>query len=198
MMNYNNFLMLLPLIISLTLQPSPTLGLNVRNLPLVNQNAVTKAPNALIEKACANAQNKDSCIQTLKSQPGSETADLKTLAFLSLNTTKELGSQISSWVSDKLEDQESMGPGIDQALNDCNDQYTDAMAQLEDSLVAMFSNAYKDVNTWMTTAMKNANTCEEGLKKGNAVDVMGDKNKVFAQHCSNALAVVNVLAQQKQ
>ena len=126
--------MLLPLIISLTLQPHITFGLNVRNLPLINKISESKTPNALIEKACSKARNQDSCIQTLKSQPGSETADLKTLAFMSHNTTKALGSQIASMVSDKLEDQESMGPGIDQALNDCNDQYTDAMAQLEDSL----------------------------------------------------------------
>ncbi|XP_048503791.1 probable pectinesterase/pectinesterase inhibitor 61 [Beta vulgaris subsp. vulgaris] len=188
-------LMLLPLTLSLILQPYAADALNVRGLPILSKKNPGKGPNPLIQKACATAQFKQSCIQTITAQPGSATADLKTLAFISLNTTKALGSRIAAWVGDKLEDQESMGPGIEQALTDCNDQYTDAMAQLEDSLVAFFSNAYKDVKTWMTTAMNNANTCEKGLKKGNAIGVMGDKNKVFAQHCSNSLAIVNVLAQ---
>ncbi|XP_021763028.1 pectinesterase 1-like [Chenopodium quinoa] len=174
------------------------MALKVRGgVPTASPTNKGSTPNPLIEKACANAQYKDSCTQTLKSQPESETADMKKLAFLSLNKTKSLGSEIATWVGDKLEDQESMGPGIEQALTDCNDQYTDAMAQLEDSLVAFFSNAYKDVNTWMTTVMNNANSCEDSLQKGNAVDIMGDKNKVFAQHCSNALAVVNALAQKQ-
>ncbi|KNA20331.1 hypothetical protein SOVF_053350 [Spinacia oleracea] len=194
------FLMLLPLMLGVILQQNVAMGyIHIRGgVPIKMQvNNKFEPNNPLIEKACANAKHKESCILTLKSFPESKTADMKKLAFLFLNTTKSLGLEIATWVGDKLEDQESMGPGIDQALTDCNDQYTDAMAQLEDSLVAFFSNSYKDVNTWMTTAIKNAESCEESLKKGNAVDVMGNRNKMFVQHCSNALAVVNVLAQTK-
>ncbi|KAK9726337.1 hypothetical protein RND81_05G207000 [Saponaria officinalis] len=152
--------------------------------------------NPSIEKACNSALHKDSCIKTLKSQPGSGNADIKTLAFMSLNVTKTYGKTVADWVAQKVEEPE-LDPEIEQALTDCSDQYTDAMAQLEDSLVAFFANALNDVKTWMSTAMTNANTCEEGLKGANAGDVMGNKNAIFAQYCANTLAVVNELAKQK-
>ncbi|CAO2824375.1 unnamed protein product [Amaranthus hypochondriacus] len=136
-------------------------------------------------------------METLKSHPGSETADLKSLAFMALNKTKTYGNKVSDIINSMIENRDSMGPGMDQALSECDDQYDDANVQTDNSLVAFFANAFKDVNTFITTAIKNAETCQDYVKKGNATNVLGDKNKVFAQYCTNALAVVDVLAQTK-
>ncbi|KAL9228213.1 hypothetical protein vseg_003818 [Gypsophila vaccaria] len=152
--------------------------------------------NPQIEKACSSSPHKELCVETLKSYPGSANADIKTLAFMSLNLTKLYGKQVADWIAEKVEDPE-LGPELEQALADCSDQYTDAMAQLEDSLVAFFSNALVDVKTWMSTAMTNANTCEDGLKAANAGNIMGNKNTEFSKYCSNTLAIVHELGKEK-
>ncbi|XP_057549202.1 probable pectinesterase/pectinesterase inhibitor 61 [Amaranthus tricolor] len=189
---------LLPFTIFILMNPNPIMCLNVRAIPTPNDNKEEKnSTNTLIEKACNNAKYKELCMETLKSHPGSETADLKSLAFMALNKTKTYGNKVSDIINSMIENGNSMGPGIEQALSECDDQYDDANVQTDNSLVAFFANAFKDVNTFITTAIKNAETCEDYVKKGNATKVLGDKNKVFAQYCTNALAVVHVLAQTK-
>ncbi|XP_074309585.1 putative invertase inhibitor [Silene latifolia] len=185
-----NVLLILPLAFGLVILAHATSSNPPTEAKQVTNKGENGKNNPLITKACASAQYKDLCIKTLKEQPGSANADIKTLAFMSLNITTSFGKMVSDWVAEKLEDPE-LGPQIEQALTDCSDQYTDAMAQLEDSMVAFFSNAFNDVKTWMSTAMTNANTCEEGLKTANAIKVMGNKNKEFSQYCSNVLAIVN-------
>ncbi|KAK9733738.1 hypothetical protein RND81_04G088700 [Saponaria officinalis] len=190
---------ILPFVFGLILLPYLTMALNVKSMLPTNANHVKDAKinnNSLIEKACINSKHNKLCIQTLKSQPGSENADIKTLAFMSLNVTMTYGVDVANWITEKLEDPE-LGPQIEQALTDCSDQYTDAIAQLEDSLVAFFSNALNDVKTWTLTALTNAKTCQEGLKGENVEDVMGKRNQDFSEYCSISLGVIDELAKQK-
>ena len=168
---------ILPIAFGLILLPYATTAINVKELP-PTQGEEPKNVNPLIEKACKSAKHTKICIQVLTKQPGSAKADVKTLTFLTLNVTKTFGVTNSDFIAKKLEDPE-LGPEIQQGLTDCSDQYTDAIAQLEDSLVAFFSNALNDVKTWLKTAVANANTCEEGLKSGNVEAVMGQRNHIF-------------------
>ncbi|KAL9235738.1 hypothetical protein vseg_010477 [Gypsophila vaccaria] len=189
---------ILTLTFGLIILPYVTVALNVKSvLPInVQLDKGTKSnSNPFIEKACVSSKHKQLCIQILKSQPESANADIKALAFISLNVTKTYGATVADWVAQKLEDPE-LGPQLEQALTDCSNQYTDAITQLEDSLVAFFSNALNDVKTWTSTALTNANTCQEGLNGANVADVMGKRNQFFSEYCSIALDVVNELAKQ--
>ncbi|KAF8401431.1 hypothetical protein HHK36_012370 [Tetracentron sinense] len=86
-------------------------------------------------------------------------------------------------------------PYVQQCLNDCSENYLDAIEQIDDSLAALDSKGYNDVNTWVTAAMSDAESCEQGFKDGAShVSVLHDKNAIFGQLCSNALAITNLLA----
>jgi len=151
--------------------------------------------NPAIEEVCSVTQNKQLCIDSLKAQPLSASADLKSLAFISLNVTKNEANRISEWLYNQLDDPE-LGAGIQQAYTDCAEQYTDAVAQVEDSMLAFFANAYNDIEVWMNTAIGNAGTCEEAIKTGNALQAMGNRNEVFKQQCSNSLTIISKLMKQ--
>ncbi|GMH02601.1 hypothetical protein Nepgr_004440 [Nepenthes gracilis] len=155
----------------------------------------TAGAEALIKQACQKALYKEFCVSTLKARPEAKNIDLKGLAFLTMKVAKEQGNATAAFIDTKLKNEESLAPGLDQALNDCREQYDDALAQIEDSMQAFLANAANDVNTWLSAAMTNADTCEEGLNDAGVGGAMGDRNQVFVKLCSNALAVTNAWAQ---
>lgn len=151
--------------------------------------------NPSIEKACANALYKELCVQSLKSVPTSESCDIKTLALNSINITKIHGSNVSSWLEEKLKDSD-LSPHIKFALSECSDHYTYALEDLKrniDSIstVKTFNHHFfHDLTTFVSGAMVSAINCEDVMKEFKGKDMMGNKNKLFQQHCSNALNVI--------
>ncbi|GAB2281728.1 hypothetical protein Dimus_016297 [Dionaea muscipula] len=174
--------------------PNPAVDKNA------NANAKTTADAtgvALIEKACQSTIYKDFCISTLRSKPEAQTIDVKGLAFLSMKLAKEHANVTAAFIASKLKNEESLGPELDDALEECNDQYDDALAQIEDSMQAFLSNAANDVKTWLSTAITNADTCEQSIKDSSVAGALGDRNQVFEKLCSTALAITNYFFQQQ-
>ncbi|KAF8369354.1 hypothetical protein HHK36_032638 [Tetracentron sinense] len=111
--------------------------------------------------------------------------------------SEQAGSQPTSDTSQHINQflETETDPYVQQCLNDCSENYLDAIEQIDDSLAALDSKGYNDVNTWVTAAMSDAESCEQGFKDGAShVSVLHDKNAIFGQLCSNALAITNLLA----
>ncbi|KAF2309922.1 hypothetical protein GH714_005649 [Hevea brasiliensis] len=84
---------------------------------------------------------------------------------------------------------------IQQCLSDCPEIYQDAIDQLKDSIVALDSKAFNDVNTWVTAAMTDVESCEDGFKeKPEIAPPLTDMDKRFSQLCSASSAITNLLA----
>ncbi|RVW97864.1 hypothetical protein CK203_021174 [Vitis vinifera] len=70
-----------------------------------------------------------------------------------------------------------------------------ALDRIEDSLKALESKGYNDVNTWVTAAMADAESCEEGFldRPGHKSPLTG-RSTIFNQLCSTALTITNFLS----
>lgn len=176
----SRFFFLLPLTLFLTLNPSQVLSANETGIDL-------------IRKTCDHTLYKSLCMSSLQSDPNSLKTDLKGLATIAINLAKANATDTSEQINKLFNT--TTDPFIQDCLTDCSENYADAVDQLGNSIAALDSKAYNDVNTWVTAAMTDADTCEEGFtaEPGHKL-VLGDRNTVFSQLCSNVLAITNLLA----
>ncbi|MCL7030227.1 hypothetical protein MKW94_008579 [Papaver nudicaule] len=147
----------------------------------------------LISKTCGATKYKDLCIKTLSADEDSVEADLAGLASIAIKVAMQNGSDTYNYVQ-QLQKKAEYQPFTQQCLSDCTEHYMDAVDQLEDSLAAIDAQGFNDVSTWVEAAMTDADSCEEGFKDGSGPSLLTDRNTVFNQLCSNALAIANMLA----
>ncbi|EOX95138.1 hypothetical protein QUC31_004874 [Theobroma cacao] len=177
-----------PIIISVALLFSFSLCLSL--LPSLN----AAGKNNLIAEACQRARYKDLCISSLEAEHASQDADLAALALIALKVASNNGSDTSVYIK-KILDGSNLEPTVEQNFQDCSENYLSATQQLDDSLAALVSKAYKDAKVWLEAAITDAITCESGLKQspGNELELFS-RNNIFLKLCSNALDIVNLLA----
>ncbi|GAB4829930.1 hypothetical protein Ancab_019576 [Ancistrocladus abbreviatus] len=150
----------------------------------------TTAPNvaALVQKACQTAADTNFCISTLKSRPETQTVDLHGLAFLTLKLAKEHAGASSAFIADQLKDEEKLDADLDQAYNDCKDEYDDVMAQIEDSMQAFLAKNARDVKTFMSAAIAATRTCQQSVKTGGEATPLDERNEMLLKLCNIALS----------
>ncbi|XP_021898997.1 pectinesterase inhibitor-like [Carica papaya] len=152
-----------------------------------HQNA---ANSKLIDQSCEKTLYKDLCKLTLRSSHESKGADLVGLTKIALKLASSNATRIHSRIDQLLASTKDRN--VEQSLKECSEQYGDAIEQIEDSLAALDSEGYADVNTWVTAAMSDADTCEEAFE-GQDSPVEG-LSKLFGQLCSITLTFSNLLA----
>ena len=114
---------------------------------------------------CTKTHNKGNCVANLESNPGSKNANLQQLGMIALNLASSNATNTSSYIKTTLHSNKTLNPVIEQALEDCSDQYYDAIQQLDDSLPALLANATNDVRAWVRAAIADVESCENGFKK---------------------------------
>ncbi|KAE9587460.1 hypothetical protein Lal_00031853 [Lupinus albus] len=96
----------------------------------------------------------------------------------------------------------AMNDGHAPAVDDCKDQIDDAVSRLGDSVSAMSSGGnvlsdgeISDIQTWVSAAVTDQETCRDGLEEMRSVD--GEEVKKMMQksseYISNSLAIVSHL-----
>ncbi|KAG6778552.1 hypothetical protein POTOM_014889 [Populus tomentosa] len=132
----------------------------------------------------------------LESNPDSKQANLQQLGIIALNLASTNATNTSSYIKTTLLSNKTLGPVNEQALEDCSDQYLDAIQQLDDSLAALLANATNDVRTWVRAAVADVESCENGFKKkvpGQHM-LLSSRNAVFRQLCNNVLVINKLLS----
>ncbi|KAG6645967.1 pectinesterase inhibitor 3-like [Carya illinoinensis] len=141
----------------------------------------------LITSACDGTLYKDLCKKTLQSDPESRGAtDIGVLAKVALQHTSSQAKQIQG----QLSKQKDTSP----AFKDCNANYQDISGRLQESLTSLKSKKYSDVLTWVSAAMTNSGSCEDGLKEMGKASPILSLSTTFSQLCSIVLALTNKLA----
>ncbi|XP_058109035.1 putative invertase inhibitor [Magnolia sinica] len=151
----------------------------------------------LISTTCKQTLYFDVCMSSLRSNPLSQTADLEGLAAISINLTMAYATEMITHVTDlkghvKTLDHDTFMAGC---LNDCLDEYADAVENLRQSAEALGQRSYGAVNDLVSGAMTDSDTCEEGFTEvpGN-VSPLTEKNEYFFKLCSISLAITKLLA----
>ncbi|XP_062085430.1 pectinesterase inhibitor-like [Humulus lupulus] len=143
----------------------------------------------LISDACSKALYKDLCEKTLRADPSSSGATVDGLAKIALKAASSSAKTIQGQITTLL--RTAKDKAVIAALNDCTENYDGANEQLGDSLKAMVAKHYSDVNTWVTAAMTDGDSCEDGFKSGTSPLTQANTN--FGHLCSNVLAITNQL-----
>ncbi|PIA61294.1 hypothetical protein AQUCO_00300672v1 [Aquilegia coerulea] len=160
-------------------------------------NTVVVPPKAtdLITQTCEKSTYKDLCVQVLNSDPTSKQADLMGLAKIIMNHAADIASNITGHI-DKLLSGNAADRSIQDCLTDCDEFYTDASDQLEDSIAALDTKDYSDIKKWLEAAIADVDSCEGAFKDQNASrkSVLASENDNFSQFCHIALDMTSLLA----
>ncbi|GMN43955.1 hypothetical protein TIFTF001_013148 [Ficus carica] len=151
-------------------------------------NQIPAASADLISQTCAPTRFNDLCEKTLRAHPGSKSANIKGLAKIALKATSTNAKRIKSQIVSLQKS--TTDKSILQALKDCAENYDDASQQLANSITAFASKRYADVNQWVSAAMSDSDSCEEGFKTGTSKLTAANKN--FFELSSNVLALTKL------
>lgn len=159
--------------------------------------APTPAParpgNGLVDKVCKTTRYPDLCTTTLSAHPTAASANVHGLANLALEAASTHAKNISAILARKVTATED--PYLLQCYSDCSENFLDANEQLEDSRAALESDRYNDVNTWVSAAMSDAESCQGGFNDQGAKDAkLVARSQNFIKFCSNVLAITNLIA----
>ncbi|KAJ8626770.1 hypothetical protein MRB53_020077 [Persea americana] len=132
------------------------------------------------------------CVSSLRADPRSTNADLAGLGLIALDLTSLKATRARSHANDLLRNPGSVS-GNKQCLQQCLGLYDDAMDTLKRCRSAYNGKRYKDVNIWVSGAMDNSDTCEEGFKERGRASPLTKENHDLAQLGSIVLAVTKFL-----
>ena len=146
----------------------------------------------LIAQACGYTSYKPLCLSTLQSDSEAKSAkDLLTIAKVALKHAGTKAQAVNAEV--KKQQGSATDEGLKQALSDCAENYGDAIDQIQSSTTALGSKKYNDVNTWVSAAMNDADSCNQGFQDQSVKSPMSTSNTKFTQLSSNVLAITNQL-----
>lgn len=159
--------------------------------------APTPAPSTpgkgLIDKVCKTTRYPDLCTTALSAHPAAASADVHGLANIALEAAATHAKNISAILAQKVTATED--PYLLQCYSDCSENFLDAKDQLEDSRAALESERYNDVNTWVSAAMSDAESCQGGFNDQGVNDAKFiARSHNFVKYCSNVLAITNLIA----
>ncbi|KAL3365749.1 hypothetical protein AABB24_010743 [Solanum stoloniferum] len=153
-------------------------------------------PSQAISRTCSRTRFPTLCLNSLHEFPGALTASDAELVHISVNATLQrfgrafyMASDINSLVMDKR---------TRSAYESCLELLEDSVYLLSRSLTSVAPSAGKsppgnnnDVQTWLSAALTNQDTCTEGFAdvSGNVKDQMATNLKDLSQLVSNCLAI---------
>ncbi|XP_057419059.1 putative invertase inhibitor [Lotus japonicus] len=149
--------------------------------------------------SCKHTLHFKVCVSSLRSVPSSKSSDLKNLSSNYAAKTLSYVCELKSSTDNVTNNNSYMS----RCLSDCIEEYKEARENLQDSAEALAEGDYDKVDTLVSAAMSDAETCEDGFKEVFIYDGNKDysnpsltkRNSYFSELCSNALAITKLLAQ---
>ncbi|KAL5149292.1 putative invertase inhibitor [Glycine soja] len=124
-----------------------------------------------------------------------KTSDLKVLAEIALNLSTTYAADTLSYVHE-LQSNSSAANGSNN--NIYASRCLKAIENLKDSKEALANGDCDQVDTLVSAAMSDAETCEDGFKDmqsgdSDSTSPLTERNRYFSELCSNALAITKLL-----
>jgi pectinesterase inhibitor-like protein len=149
-----------------------------------------------LKRACDGTPHRNLCTRSLAPFSNSVPKDSpRGWAHVAVSVAMSEYQRISTYLAEKHQGSP--------AYTDCNECMRDGTVQLQSSEAELkelnkskFQLQMNDIETWVTAALTDANTCIDGLIYYKGEQVGGVKHRVLkaVRLCSNALAFVNKLA----
>ncbi|KAF4366433.1 hypothetical protein F8388_003671 [Cannabis sativa] len=120
----------------------------------------------LVSATCKKTLYFQLCVSSLRSDPQSQTSDLRGLAVIALNLSIENGVKALSYINNLMSEAAYKGSQLASTdLSDCVDVYSDAIQNLQDSVQALNDMSFDTVQSFVSAAMTDSETCEDGFKE---------------------------------
>ncbi|KAJ9553235.1 hypothetical protein OSB04_017280 [Centaurea solstitialis] len=162
--------------------------------------ALPKTNVEFIKSSCSFTTYPTLCVSSLSTRAGAIQTSPKLLAQTALSVTLDTTRSTSTAIV-KLSKMHGMAPLEVAAMNDCIELLGDSVYELENSLKEMSRRGSKsshllisDLQTWVSAAMTNEDTCIEGFVNTKMKNVVRGKIVNVAHLTSNALALINSYA----
>ncbi|GAA0165696.1 esterase [Lithospermum erythrorhizon] len=160
-----------------------------------NDTTTHRKPTQAISRACDYTRYPTLCLDSLLDFPGAMTAQTdRDLVHIQVNLTLNRFSKALDFASEI--NNLPMDPRSRSAYEDCLELLQESVELLDRSLVSVNSNekgttTHDDVLTWLSSALTNQDTCEEGLTQSttNLKNQMFAKLKDLSELVSNSLAI---------
>ncbi|KAI9192700.1 hypothetical protein LWI28_026769 [Acer negundo] len=151
----------------------------------------------LVSAACNRTFYVDICVSSIRSDPRSSTiSDLRGLADVALNVTFVHGMETLDYIK-HLNSNSPAASYRSRCLRDCAEVYADAVQSLQDTVHLLRIRDFEKVNTLVSAAMTDSDTCEDGfnevLDDAEGVSPLTQRNQYFSKLCSNFLAITKLL-----
>ncbi|KAJ8750753.1 hypothetical protein K2173_015934 [Erythroxylum novogranatense] len=115
----------------------------------------------LVSTACNHTLYVELCESSLRSDPRSKTWDLQGLASIALNINIANGVR----TRDRIHSLKSTADNKTlSGVNVCSEEYSDAVQNLQEAIGALRNRSFDSVNTLVSSAMTDSETCEEGFE----------------------------------
>ncbi|KAJ0979771.1 hypothetical protein J5N97_015245 [Dioscorea zingiberensis] len=136
----------------------------------------------------------DLCLQILSGNPKSKTADTHSLASIALDAATKAMVSTSEEVLRLADRTPVHDDELSQCFQDCEEEYEDAVQQLEQSRLSMDEKEYQEVIMFVEAAMGDVKACQEGCQTvPGHKNVLTKQNKHVSQICSITLTLTKLL-----
>ncbi|KAG8389493.1 hypothetical protein BUALT_Bualt02G0235100 [Buddleja alternifolia] len=164
-----------------------------------------KEADNYVQDACSVTHYRDLCIQSLAPFSNSAKNNPSRWARAGVSVTIGEAKSVAQYLATtKRNKKATLGRGRNKiALSDCVECFQDTLDNLHKSLIVLrklsigqFSSQLDDVNTWVSAALTDVDTCLDGFdeQKGKRVKYLLNRVSNVTYLTSNALALVNKLA----
>ncbi|KAJ8772109.1 hypothetical protein K2173_027286 [Erythroxylum novogranatense] len=164
----------------------------------------SNSSNDFIRTACGVTRYPEICYQSLSAYAQSIKTDPFQLANVALSVTMKEAQNTSTTVTKLLLESQNLTTKETNAIRDCVENMKGSVSELKQSLVAMedlkgpdFEMQISNIQTWVSAALTNEDTCMDGFEgkamNGKIKDTLSNFIEKVAQLTSNALALINKL-----
>ncbi|GMN40934.1 hypothetical protein TIFTF001_010150 [Ficus carica] len=169
-----------------------------------SRNLQAKTNTEFIRTSCVGTTYPKLCFSSLSTHASTIKTSPQLLASTALSVTLSSAKTTSS-VMVKLSSSHGLKPREVEAMKDCIDELSDSVDELKQSMGEMsqlgkgnsadFKLMINDIQTWVSAALTDENTCTDGFEdksmNGNLKTVVRGRIVNVAQLTSNALALIN-------
>lgn len=156
-----------------------------------------------VQKACSVTRYQDLCIHSLASFSRSAKSSPSRWARAAVSVTLSDAKSVAQYLLALQKHSRINGRRSRVALSDCIECFQNAIDELHKSLGVLrslsrttFDTQMGDLNTWLSAALTNGDTCLDGFEgqRGRQVKLLHNKVLKATHITSNALALANKLA----
>ncbi|KAI3756508.1 hypothetical protein L1987_56329 [Smallanthus sonchifolius] len=169
--------------------------------------ATNSTAMSYVSSSCRKTRYPALCVRCLSRYAGSIQGNDQQLAKAAITVSLSNAKSTAAYVS-KLADSSRLKPSVYQAVKDCINNMNNCVPSLNQSVQELgkmaqfrgqnFEWHMSNVETWVSSALTNQNTCASGFSDGSidgpVKDAVIKRMNYLAQLISNALALINRFA----